>query len=94
MYGEPGRRPRPGLQRAADRGDTFSHADEAVARTEVGGGVGAGRTGVCDRDRQPAGLATDTDTGCCARGMFEHVGERLLDDAVRRELYDVRQRTQ
>ena len=82
----PGRR----RQRAAERGDPLAHPDEAVARRRVPP-AGPGAV-VEDLDGDGVGAVGDGDLGVAGAGVAQHVGQRLLHDAVGRRVDGVADR--
>lgn len=96
MRGEPGGDPeaavgqRPGVQRTVDQPDPLTHTDQAMAGA---GGLqrrgGRGRRGVDDQYGQPCAVRGHghRHPGPRPRGMPHHIGKRLLNDPVRRQIH-------
>ena len=88
---EPGadRKPPPGrgpaVERAAEQRDPLAHADQTVAARRR-----PGRRPARDRRRPPRSRSrrprSARDAGVRAAGVLQHVRQRLLDDAVRRQV--------
>jgi hypothetical protein len=74
-----------GREVAAEQRGAFAHAGDPVA----GPGHAAAAPAVGDLDRQLPVLLADRHMALAGAGMADHVGDRLLDDAERRQV-DVR----
>ena len=75
----------PAVSAAADGGEAFGHADEAVAATGAPDGGCAG-TLVVDEQSHGLGGVDELHVDHGVTGIAHGVGERLLDDAVEDEL--------
>ena len=75
-------------------GDALAHAAQTVAATgHRAGNVlsrGRGNRAVLNPQLQTVLTPVNGDGGCCAGGVLERVGERLLHGAVRREFCALR----
>src|SRR5581483_530986 len=75
--------PRTGVELAAEDGDPLPHADQPVAAAAA---VARTAAVVEDLERELAGPVGDTDDRGRPAAVLERVRQRLLDDAVRRQV--------
>ena len=80
-----------GLERAAEQRDPLAHADGARARAGRAPALGAGAV-VEDRQLELVGAVAQAHLGAQRPRVLDHVGQRLLDDPVGREVDAGRQR--